>query len=56
MPRRLPAIFTLALLMARAAFAQAAVAAARQARFLPAAVDGKPVKVSGFVTYDFVLK
>ena len=34
---------------------QAAVAAARQARFSPTLLSGQPVKVSGVVTYDFVL-
>jgi TonB family protein len=33
---------------------QAAVAAARQAKFSPTLLSGKPVKVSGIVTYDFV--
>lgn len=32
----------------------AAVAAARGARFSPTLVDGQPVKVSGVVTYNFV--
>jgi TonB family protein len=31
----------------------AAVAAARQARFAPAAVGGQPVKVRGVLTYNF---
>jgi len=34
----------------------AAVSAARQARFSPTLVNGKPVRVSGVLTYDFVLK
>ena len=33
----------------------AAVAAARQARFAPALVSGKPMRVSGFITYNFSL-
>ncbi|MCA1594384.1 MAG: TonB family protein [Acidobacteria bacterium] len=32
---------------------QAAVAAARQARFTPTLLSGKPVKVSGVITYEF---
>jgi TonB family protein len=35
---------------------QAAVAAARQARFSPTLLSGQPVKVSGVVTYNFVLQ
>ena len=35
---------------------QAAVAAARQARFSPTVRDGAPVKVSGVLTYNFVLE
>jgi TonB family protein len=35
---------------------QAAVAAARQARFSPTLLSGQPVKVSGVITYDFVLQ
>jgi protein TonB len=35
---------------------QAAVAAARQARFSPTLLSGVPVKVSGVVTYNFVLQ
>jgi TonB family protein len=35
---------------------QAAVAAARQARFSPTLLSGKPVKVSGVLTYNFVLQ
>ena len=35
---------------------QAAVAAARQARFSPTLLSGQPVKVSGVITYNFVLK
>jgi TonB family protein len=34
----------------------AAVAAARQARFSPTRLSGQPVKVSGVVTYNFVLE
>lgn len=34
---------------------QAAVVAARQARFTPTRLEGKPVKVSGVITYNFVL-
>ncbi|HEX6623228.1 MAG TPA: TonB family protein [Pyrinomonadaceae bacterium] len=34
----------------------AAVQAARQARFSPTKLSGKPVKVSGVVTYNFVLE
>jgi protein TonB len=34
---------------------QAAVAAARQARFSPTLLSGQPVKVSGVITYNFVL-
>jgi TonB family protein len=34
----------------------AAEAAARQARFVPTLLSGKPVKVSGVVTYNFVLE
>ena len=34
----------------------AAVAAARQARFTPTLLTGQPVKVSGVITYNFVLK
>lgn len=34
---------------------QAAVAAAREARFSPTLVSGQPVKVSGVLTYNFVL-
>ena len=34
---------------------QAAVAAARQARFSPTRLEGQPVKVSGIITYNFVL-
>jgi TonB family protein len=34
---------------------QAAVAAARQARFTPTLLEGRPVKVSGVITYNFVL-
>lgn len=35
---------------------QAAVNAARQARFSPTILSGQPVKVSGVITYNFVLK
>jgi TonB family protein len=35
---------------------QAAVAAARQARFSPTRLSGQPVKVSGVITYNFVLQ
>lgn len=35
---------------------QASVAAARQARFAPMTLEGKPVKVSGVITYNFVLR
>ena len=35
---------------------QAAVNAARQARFAPTRLDGKPVKVRGVITYNFVLE
>jgi TonB family protein len=34
----------------------AAVAAARAAKFKPTEVDGKPVKVSGVISYNFVLQ
>jgi protein TonB len=34
---------------------QAAVFAARQARFTPTLLEGRPVKVSGVITYNFVL-
>jgi periplasmic protein TonB len=34
----------------------ASVAAARQALFTPTLLDGKPVKVSGIITYNFVLQ
>ena len=34
----------------------AAVAAARQAKFSPTIVDGKPVRVSGTLSYNFVLE
>ena len=34
----------------------AAVKAAREARFAPTLLDGKPVKVLGVITYNFVLK
>jgi protein TonB len=32
---------------------EASVRAARQARFTPTLLDGKPVKVSGTITYNF---
>ena len=35
---------------------QAAVAAARSARFTPTLLSGQPVKVSGVITYNFVLQ
>ena len=35
---------------------QAAVAAARSARFSPTLLSGQPVKVSGVITYNFVLQ
>ena len=35
---------------------QAAVAAARQAKFSPTRLNGTPVKVSGALTYNFVLE
>ncbi|HEX8472894.1 MAG TPA: TonB family protein [Pyrinomonadaceae bacterium] len=35
---------------------QAAVAAAREARFAPTRLSGQPVKVSGVITYNFVLE
>jgi len=35
---------------------QAAVYAARQARFSPTLLEGQPVKVSGVITYNFVLQ
>ncbi|MCA1591494.1 MAG: TonB family protein [Acidobacteria bacterium] len=35
---------------------QAAVSAARQARFSPTMLSGQPVKVSGVITYNFVLQ
>ena len=34
---------------------KAAVTAARQERFSPTLLSGQPVKVSGVVTYNFVL-
>lgn len=34
--------------------AEASVEAARGARFMPTLLDGKPVKVSGFIIYNFV--
>ena len=35
---------------------QAAIAAAKQAKFSPTLLSGKPVKVSGVLTYNFVLE
>jgi periplasmic protein TonB len=35
---------------------QAAVSAARQARFSPTVLSGKPVKVAGVITYKFSLE
>lgn len=35
---------------------QSAVAAARQAKFSPTLLSGQPVKVSGVITYNFVLQ
>ena len=35
---------------------QAAVTAARNTRFTPTRLSGQPVKVSGVITYNFVLK
>jgi protein TonB len=35
---------------------QAAVAAARQARFSPTLLNGEPVKVAGVITYNFMLE
>lgn len=35
---------------------QAAVKAARELRLTPTLLDGKPVKISGTVRYDFVLQ
>ena len=35
---------------------QSAVAAAREAKFSPTRLSGKPVKVSGYVTYNFPLE
>ena len=35
---------------------QAAVTAARNTRFSPTRLSGQPVKVSGVITYNFVLK
>ena len=34
----------------------AAVAAAREAKFKPTRLDGKPVKVTGVISYVFALK
>lgn len=36
--------------------AEASLVSARRARFTPTLLDGKPVKVSGFITYNFVLQ
>ena len=36
--------------------AQASLASAWRARFTPTLLGGKPVKVSGFITYNFVLQ
>lgn len=36
--------------------AEASLVSARRARFTPTMLDGKPVKVSGFITYNFVLQ
>jgi hypothetical protein len=38
------------------AVAEASLAPARRARFTPSMIEGKPVKVSGFITYNFVLQ
>ncbi|MCA1567071.1 MAG: TonB family protein [Acidobacteria bacterium] len=38
------------------ALSQAAVDAARRARFLPTLLDGEPVRVNGIITYNFVLR
>jgi TonB family protein len=38
------------------ALREAAVAAARRARFSPTLLSGQPVKVSGVITYNFVLQ
>ena len=35
---------------------QAAVAAARAAKFKPTFLEGKPVRVSGVISYNFKLK
>lgn len=35
---------------------QSAVAAARQAKFSPTKISGQPVKVTGVITYNFVLQ
>jgi len=35
---------------------QSAVSAARQAKFSPTLLSGQPVKVSGVITYNFVLQ
>lgn len=39
-----------------ALLAEASLASARRARFTPTLLNGKPVKVSGFTTYNFVLQ
>jgi TonB family protein len=36
--------------------AEASLVSARGARFTPTLLEGKPVKVSGFITYNFVLQ
>lgn len=36
--------------------AEASLASARRARFTPTLLEGKPVNVSGFITYNFVLQ
>lgn len=36
--------------------AEASLASARRSRFTPTLLGGKPVKVSGFITYNFVLQ
>lgn len=35
---------------------QSAVSAARQAKFSPTMLSGQPVKVTGVITYNFVLQ
>jgi hypothetical protein len=34
----------------------AAIAAARQARFAPTKLSGQPVKVTGIINYNFVVR